>query len=402
MKESGYSYFLKGSESFDTEHVRDAEFTSDTFMAAYPVDTKDYVPVTTVNGYCGADADGKNVTWTYASDGIMTFSGTGAMADYENATWLPWEDYIDSITTVVIEDGVTHLGRCALYGADNLTSVDLGNVQSIGEMAFRDVTKLEEVTIPSTMTTLSQSALCDCTGLKKITLPSNMTVIDYNALGGCTALEEITLPAGIMTIGGNAFSECASLASLDIPAGVTRIGSYAFYGCTALEEITLPDGLTEICDFAFMKSGLTGIKIPQDVTTVGTGAFSYAGSLAWVQIPDSVQTVRANGFNNCTALKDVYYGGTEAEWEDITIQENNDPLLNATIHYESVRALPGDFNEDDTLDEDDAIYVLRHVLLGDEYYPVSRSADVNRDGIVDEDDAIYLLRHVLLGDAYPL
>ena len=54
-----------------------------------------------------------------------------------------------------------------------------------------------------------------------------------------------------------------------------------------------------------------------------------------------------------------------------------------------------------TVNEDDAIYLLRHVLFPD-MYVIDLDADVNADGNVNEDDAIYLLRHVLFPDMYPL
>lgn len=35
----------------------------------------------------------------------------------------------------------------------------------------------------------------------------------------------------------------------------------------------------------------------------------------------------------CSSLKDVYYTGTEEEWNNISIESGNDYLKNATIHY---------------------------------------------------------------------
>ena len=61
----------------------------------------------------------------------------------------------------------------------------------------------------------------------------------------------------------------------------------------------------------------------------------------------------------------------------------------------------GDMNGDKNVDTDDAIYLLRHVLMPSSY-PAAQNADVNGDGLIDTDDAIYLLRHVLLPESYPL
>jgi len=62
---------------------------------------------------------------------------------------------------------------------------------------------------------------------------------------------------------------------------------------------------------------------------------------------------------------------------------------------------PGDINCDNKIDEDDAIYLLRHVVFP-EKYPVAVWSDIDRNGATDEADAIYLLRHVVFPEKYPL
>jgi len=62
---------------------------------------------------------------------------------------------------------------------------------------------------------------------------------------------------------------------------------------------------------------------------------------------------------------------------------------------------PGDLNTDYSVNEDDAIYLLQHVLLP-EFFPVAQAVDYTGDNKVDEDDAIYLLQHVLLPEFFPL
>ena len=72
-----------------------------------------------------------------------------------------------------------------------------------------------------------------------------------------------------------------------------------------------------------------------------------------------------------------------------------------TAAFEEIRYTPGNLNSDEIINEDDAIYLLRHVLLPTKY-EVDQPVDYNNDGKVNEDDAIYLLRHVLLPEKYPL
>ena len=72
-----------------------------------------------------------------------------------------------------------------------------------------------------------------------------------------------------------------------------------------------------------------------------------------------------------------------------------------TVPDVGTKLILGDMNNDKLLDTDDAIYLLRHILMPDSYH-VKQSANVNGDDVTDTDDAIYLLRHVLLPNSYPL
>jgi len=66
-----------------------------------------------------------------------TLMTTGAMGDYRFVAQRPWNNFIDSITKVVIESGVTSVGNNAFNGCSNLTEVVLPDtVTSIGTRAF--------------------------------------------------------------------------------------------------------------------------------------------------------------------------------------------------------------------------------------------------------------------------
>ncbi len=72
-----------------------------------------------------------------------------------------------------------------------------------------------------------------------------------------------------------------------------------------------------------------------------------------------------------------------------------------TAAFEEILYTPGNLNDDEIINEDDALYLLRHVLAPDRYQ-VDQPVDYNKDGKVNEDDALYLLRHVLAPERYPL
>ena len=69
--------------------------------------------------------------------------------------------------------------------------------------------------------------------------------------------------------------------------------------------------------------------------------------------------------------------------------------------FPATDTLLGDFDGDNAVTSDDAVYLLRHTLFS-EYYPLSGFADFDHDGGITSDDAVYLLRHTLFSEYYPL
>ena len=126
---------------------------------------------------------------------------------------------------------------------------------------------------------------------------------------------------------------------VDIPAElggkpVTEIGEWAFAYCSSLTEVTIPKSVTSIRAFAFRScSSLTKAIIPEGVTSIGESAFQSCGSLTEVTIPKSVTSIESFAFCDCEALKTVYYGGTQKDWDALkkNIGEENTPLLSANI-----------------------------------------------------------------------
>ena len=284
------------------------------------------------SGSCGT-----NVTYSYVeSTHTLTISGSGAMADYEYSSQLPWRSYANAITTVVIEDGVTSIGNYAFYCCTGVTSIEIpASVTSIGDYAFFECTGLTTVTFDGTPTLVSigGSAFWG-SGLTTVTIPASVTSIGNNAFqncgslatmtvagenkvydsrNGCNAIIEkntntliagcinSTIPASVTSIGDEAFNCCSGLTSVTIPAGVTSIGNYAFNSCSGLTSVTIPASVTSIGNYAFdCCSGLTSVTIPASVTSIGEGVFEYCKNLATITVEDG-NTVY-NSRNGCNAI----------------------------------------------------------------------------------------------------
>ena len=303
-----------------------------------------------LSGSCG-----ENATWEFDYS-TLTISGTGAMEDYGFYDEAPWYEYMYYINKVVIQKGITSIGKNAFWDCEYLTGVTIPEgVESIGDDAFSICGRLRRITIPDGVTHIGRNAFWNCVRLVDITLPESATSIGEGAFEGCDAIENIALPSGMTSIAARTFSGCRALKNIVIPDGVTSIGERAFsscgltdimipenveyigegafHGCEKLESIVIPDGITSIGDYTFCEcSSLTDITLPESVESIGKHAFEKS-AITNITLSDKVTSIGESAFAQCNRLTDVYYGGSEEKWKEIDISFSNGPLINATIHY---------------------------------------------------------------------
>lgn len=121
-----------------------------------------------------------------------------------------------------------------------------------------------------------------------------------------------------------------------MPDGVATIGNMTFNGCHALESVYLPDGITGIGDYSFAGcTSLTGIRIPDGTQTIGDYAFNECSSLQSIILPADLTYVGDYTFDGCALFEEVYYGGTENGWRQITFRLNNIAVQTAPRYYYS-------------------------------------------------------------------
>ena len=210
-------------------------------------------------------------------------------------------------------------------------------VTSIGSGAFENCTSLTAITIPNSVTSIEHRAFFGCTSLTAVTIPDSVTYIGDSAFGICTSLTTVNIPDSVTSIESGAFGECTSLTAVTIPDSVTYIGNGAFSICTSLTTVNIPDSVTSIesTTFAYCTS-LTTVNIPDSVTRIGVHAFYNCSSLTSVTIPESLTSIEIGAFGECNVLADVYFTGTQAEWDAIAISPLNDLLLYAKLTVEYV------------------------------------------------------------------
>ena len=139
-----------------------------------------------MSGNCSAEGNENNVQWNFnSSTGTLTISGTGKMANLNNSTetenisngagTYPWANLKDSITEIVIDDGVTSIGSKAFIAYTNVTSVSIGkNVSEIGVGALSQLSACTTFNVSSensNFTTDPTEALFDHSKTKLIAFP---------------------------------------------------------------------------------------------------------------------------------------------------------------------------------------------------------------------------------------
>lgn len=343
-----------------------------------------------LSGKCG-----ENVTWELdVATGTLRISGSGAMDDFSSGNdvpwWfmkdnsagqnVPWNEHQNSIKKLIIEENVTGIGKyafgncteleeiyfnaakmeplpinnCAFFNAginsdgvvitvgksvtripENLFAsyyyyedgnylydcniVELkfeeGSVcSSISEGAFKHNQTLTDIEIGNAISTVAEDAFYDCASIENLYF--NSTVFGYDIpfinVGDANKGFAVTIGSGVTKIPQQLFSN-SYISSLifENNSNCECIGSYSFEYCNLLKTITLPD----------------------TVKRIDTGAFRSCESLSSVTIPKNLELIEQESFEYCDALKSIYYNGSAEQWKDISIEERNDPLLDAEISF---------------------------------------------------------------------
>ena len=289
-----------------------------------------------------------------------------------------------NLKALTLPESLEKIGDCAFYDNRSLKSVNIpAKVKTIGKQAFYDCgltelvipegvqtidnyaffnNSLQNLTLPSTITSIGESAFRYNNNLQSITCnTATPPTLGDNAFGiyikpvikvplasiaaykqangwkdftnyyggevvadGITyridengamvavaeaALTEANIPSvvefegnqyPVIKINDKVFSGNTNLTSVTLPEGLVEIGNYAFSGCKNLESVTLPESLTTLGDRAFYACKLLKtIKIPSGVTAIPGSCFDGCSSLESVTIPEGVTTIGGSAFSGC-------------------------------------------------------------------------------------------------------
>lgn len=246
-----------------------------------------------VVGLMAAGSCGDNAIWMLDYNGILVIDGTGAMYDYNSSyNKAPWRTYDEYITSVVIRDGITSIGKMAFYYCENITDIIIpDSVTSIGYKMALHCTGLTAVYLPGSIETVAQSAFEDCSAIEVVVMNEGTKLIDYGAFSQCTALKYIFLPESVTEIGSAAFGYCESIEAvyyagdeqslLEITVGNTSNGSFTSAPFYLEYELYIGD----------LGYRITDLTVGEDLLTVGLKARNNTTGLL---MPRAIVAVYSN------------------------------------------------------------------------------------------------------------
>ena len=305
-------------------------------------------------------------TYSYASLGVPK----GRKSAYQAANWwknfhefeeLPYDFVVNDIYYTITGSNTVEVSTAATgtySGSVNIpSSVPYSGktyqVTGIGMGAFAYCTRLTAVTIPATVTYISDYAFMESPLITTISIPCDVTTIGERAFAHCTALSWVCIGSSVETIGNEAFWDCEALrtvlcdaitpptmqgefeddtynnGTLKVPKGCKNAYKAAdgwkqfttiqetdyafgvnniFYNITSSNtvEVTHKDNnYNSYSGSVNIPSSVTYSGKTYNVTAIGTYAFANCSALTSVTIPSTVTTISERAFSNCTVLAGI-------------------------------------------------------------------------------------------------
>ena len=211
---------------------------------------------------------------------------------------------------------IVGIGENALYNDTKINSLSLpSSIERVKSGAFWKASNLKNVTFADKgkgLKTIGMYTFADCSSLESIDLSnSSITEIPENAFSNCTSLKTVKLPPTVTKIADDAFANCKKLEEIQGLSNckISEIGTDAFAGCYNLKTFdissatitSLPD---TICSDMY---ALTSIHLPKTLTSIGTSALDGCKKLEEIiGLSDcKLTSIGANAFASCSALKEV-------------------------------------------------------------------------------------------------
>ena len=241
--------------------------------------------------------------WTLYRNGLLHIHCNGDMPiKPTNSNDLPWNDYKTVITRLKIENTVTNIALWAFSGCNNLDDVEIpDSVQEFNQACFANTGLLHGMRFPEGLITIPPYCFYGSDlDIDVLRFPDSLTLIDSYAFGYCKNVKNVRISPNLKLVGdgGSAFVMCTGLISATLIS--TKNGSFAgdpFACCSSLRWVGIARGATKFNQIFL--------------------------------------------FADCSNLTDVYFEGTEEEFNDLfrdmtRVENYNSYFYDATKHFNSI------------------------------------------------------------------
>ena len=376
-----YDYFCLASEMYNTHTLEASEGdTTKNYMYSLP-NAYAYVAFNNADGDTGLFADDpvynvlNDIKYEF-SDGVLTFSGRGAISrendnpEYEGG----FVQYKGDTKKIVVNEGITGIGYYAFNDFEKLEEIELpDSLKSLMQQSFWNCTSLKSIYIPGNVSFFDGQVFQDCTSLESVYIdaPQEWSVYIHcnnsNYFDGCTSLrkievaenhpvfyskdgvlfgdpnellsyplgleqEEYIVPEGTDRIADSSFRYAPYLKKVTIPGSVKIIGNTAFENVPELQTVILNDGLEEIADYVFQQDAkLSELELPSTLQKIGEGLI-YRTGVEKIIVPDGVSEINMAFYyadklesvvigKNVQDMQGAFYGSENLK--EILIDEEN-------------------------------------------------------------------------------
>jgi len=284
------------------------------------------------------------------SIGSGSFSGCSLLAGFQPVLLSVGSNAFNGcakLTAVNFAPTLTTISDNAFYGCASLGNVNLSSkVTTIGSGAFRNSTAYVSVdaanpnysglggllfnktqtrliqspinmsgsyTTPQTVNTIGEYAFYNTTKLTSVTLTSQVCTIEKCAFLGSLA-KIVVVPGnpclsasqdGLVIFNADTtkliFCSPRMTGSYSLPLTVDSVAESAFNGCNLMTSVVINPNLLSIGAAGFANSAISAINIPSSVSDMGEGAFQNCSKATTINIPASIHYIRDNTFNGCGA-----------------------------------------------------------------------------------------------------
>lgn len=320
-----YAYYFKGKTQFLTNHtsfrqvdggscLQEPEIPDDNFdMNLGEEDVRRNLDNPT---YTICDCDElEEVTFSYSSDGTLTFSGNGILYTEKNYLLNSWEKHKYSTKKIVFEEGIVAIGASAFKNFIYLEDIEFSNtIKAIGSYAFYGCSRLKEVELSDSIVTIGSCSFGDCSNLTDFRLGKMTGAKDFrydvkiynDFIYSSNNVESLTVDEEnevIKVIDNVLFSKDGTNLILYlknkkdenyvIPDGVTKLYNESFSRNPYLKEVTLCDGITEYGDSVFI--GCIKLKTINFMNP-GTDKVNYSKSFLYSTNVENITVSEDNAY----------------------------------------------------------------------------------------------------------